>query len=641
MKYLWFISLLLIPVTGHAQGYSSDSRKAVRLFEEAVELARNMDHQAAGETLQKAIRADGNFIEAYQLMAQLCYEDGRMEEAVSYYARTLEIDPEGNPEAYRLLAGMVYLTGDYPRGVQLLEQYLSFPEEQLQNREGGELLLEKCRFAMHAKAHPVPFHPENLGDSVNSVLNEYWPCLSVDGQRLMFTVLLPREGNMTGIVPRFQEDFYISDRDGDAWGGRKNAGRPLNTPDNEGAHSLTADGRYLFFTACNRRDGKGKCDLYFSIRQDGGWSHPVNLGSPVNSGYSEKHPGISADGRILYFSSNRPGGKGGYDIWCSQWTPEGWSAPVNLGDSVNTAGMEISPFLHPDGQSLYFSSTGWPGMGRGDLFLARLKGQNSWSAPVNLGYPINTHNDEFGLTVNARGDRAYFASDRGGGDTDIFTFELPEPLRPVLVSYVEGRVYDARSMKGLSAVIQLIDLESGSVVMEALSEAGEGNYLLALPTDRDYALNVSAKGYLFSSDHFAFRGEHSRTDPFRRDIPLERIRPGTRVVLNNIFFETDSHALLPASRAELDRVLDFLESHPSLSVEIGGHTDERGSPEHNQLLSERRAASVVAYLVEGGVDPGRLRPKGYGEREPVADNETDTGRALNRRTELKILETAE
>jgi outer membrane protein OmpA-like peptidoglycan-associated protein/tetratricopeptide (TPR) repeat protein len=612
------------------------------LFEEAVALARDRDHTGAEEALQKTIRADPDFIEAYQLLAQLAYEEGRLDDAITYYGRTLEIDPGGNPEAYRLLAGLVYQTGDYQRGVDLLERYFSFPIEELQQVQGGEALMEKCRFALHALAHPVPFQPENLGDSVNSALNEYWPCLSVDEQRLMFTVMLPVKGSEESGGPRYQEDFFMAEHNGSAWKGRMNAGSPLNTADNEGAHSLTADGRYLFFTACNRRDGKGRCDLYLSVRKDGGWSTPVNLGSPVNTGYSEKQPSISADGRVLYFSSNRPGGKGAYDIWRSEWTPEGWSVPENLGDSVNTAGLEQSPFLHPDGKSLYFSSTGWPGMGRGDLFFTRMKGEDTWSTPKNLGYPINTYNDEIGLTVNARGDRAYFASDREeSGDTDIFTFELPLAVRPVLVSYLEGRVYDARSMKGLAALIQLIDLESGEVVMEAISGQKEGDYLLALPTDRDYALNVSAEGYLFSSEHFAFRGEHSRRDPFRRDIPLERLRSGTRVVLNNIFFETDSDSLLPASRTELDRVYAFLESHPSLSVEIAGHTDNRGSPEHNQVLSERRARAVVAYLGNRGVDPSRMRPVGYGEGEPVSGNDTEEGRALNRRTELKILDTGE
>ena len=640
MKLAWLILLnLVLSGTSLAQSYSSGSKKAIKRFEEGVEFYQARDHSGAEEALRRAIQADDEFIEAYQLLSQICFDSRRIDEAISYYSRSLEIDPEGNPDGYRLLAGLILRTGDYQQALETVDRFLAFPPEQIHNMEAGVALKEKCLFALRAMENPVPFHPENLGDSVNSALNEYWPSLSVDEQLLMFTVMLPVNPE-EGLVPlHVHEDFFFSKRFGDAWGSRENAGSPLNTMDNEGAHTMTADGRMLYFTACNRRDGKGQCDIYMSRWEQGNWSAPVNLGSPVNSRYSEKHPTVSADGRMLLFTSNRPGGRGSYDIWMSVRSGNSWSVPVNLGDSVNTAGLEQSPFLHPDQRSLYFSSAGWPGMGSGDLFFTRLGRDRTWSQPVNLGYPINTYNDEIGLTVNARGNRAYFASDRESGkDTDIYTFELPAQVRPVLVSYLTGRVYDSRNMKGLGAVIQLIDLETEEVVMETPSAPGEGDYLVSLPTDRDYALNVSAEGYLFYSDHFAFSGEHSRKKPFRRDIPMERIIVGSSVVLNNIFFETDSHQLLPASVAELNRVVDFLVNNPSLAVEIGGHTDSTGTTGHNQELSEKRATAVVQYLSEKGIAANRLVSAGYGDREPVVGNDTEEGRASNRRTELKIIQ---
>ncbi|MEN8158112.1 MAG: OmpA family protein [Bacteroidota bacterium] len=640
MKQAWLI-LLLIVLSGmvRAQHYNSDSKKAVKQFEEAIECYRARDASGAEEALLKAIKADGEFIDAYQLLSQICYDTGRLEEAIEYYATSLEIDPEGNPDGYRLLAGLVIQTGDYRRSLELVERFLSYSPEEVNHWEAGIKLKENCLFAIRAMEQPVPFQPENLGDSVNSELNEYWPSLSVDEQLLMFTVMLP-EYPAEGEAPsHIHEDFFFSKREGDGWSSRKGAGAPLNTMDNEGAQTMTADGRMLYFTACNRRDGKGQCDIYRSTWNRGKWSRPVNLGSPVNTRYSDKHPTISADGRVLIFTSNRPGGKGSYDIWMSQREGDGWSLPVNLGDSVNTAQLEQSPFLHPDQQSLYFSSTGWPGMGQGDLFFSSLNSNNGWSAPVNLGYPINTYNDEIGLTVNAKGDRAYFASDREKGtDTDIYTFELPHEVRPILVSYLSGRVYDSKSMKGLGALVRLIDLETEEVVMEAPSQPGEGDYLVPLPTNRDYALNVTADGYLFYSEHFAFRGEHSRTRPFMRDIPMERIGVGSRVVLNNIFFETDSYRLLAASAAELNRVVVFMEENPSVVVEIGGHTDHTGSDRHNQALSQQRAKAVLDYLAAKGVAAQRLVATGYGDREPVSEGETEKGRALNRRTEFKIIE---
>ncbi len=638
MKRAWIIAfIMLLAGTIHAQSYSTKSKKAIKYFDRAVVLYQENNPEGAEEDLLKSIAVDDRFLEAYGLLAQISYESGRIEEAISYYSTTLEIDPEGNPDGYRLLAGLVLRTGDYDRSLLLLEKFLEFPPEKVNKRESALSMKTNCLFAIEAINKPVPFEPENLGDSVNSELNEYWPCLSVDEEQLMFTVMLPVNPILEDSP--LHEDFYISKRSEGHWGGRENAGSPLNTSNNEGAHSLTADGRMLFFTACNRREGMGQCDIYTSILENGSWTRPVNLGSPVNSAYSEKHPTISADGRVLYFTSSRPGGKGSYDIWKSHWNGQSWSVPENLGDSVNTPGIEQSPFLHPDQRSLYFSSTGWTGMGQGDLFFSRKSTGDVWSEPLNLGYPINTFNDEIGLSVNARGNRAYFASDREGkNNTDIYTFELPIELRPVQVSYLKGRVYDSKSMKGVSALIQLIDLETEEVVIETPSFPPEGDYLVTLPTDRDYALNVAAEGYLFYSDHFAFRGEYSQWEPFQRDIALERIMVGSSVVLNNIFFESDSHLLLAGSMAELNSVLIFMQENPGIAVEIAGHTDSTGSAEHNQVLSGKRAEAVVDFLSSGGIAADRLHAEGYGDRNAVGDNASEEGRAMNRRTELTIIE---
>ena len=631
-RTIWFILLLALAPGLMGQYYSSGSKKAVKRFEEARTCLSQGDLICAEEALLKAIKADREFIEAYQLMAQLCYDQGRLEEAICYYSQTLEIDPEGNPEGYRLLAGMKLMLGDYEGALELAEHYLSLPPERVKNEAAGAKLRESCLFALEAINNPVPFEPENLGPSINSEYSEYWPSLSVDEQMLMFTVMLP------GVENELQEDFYYSTRAEGSWETRSNAGAPLNTSDNEGAQSLTADGRTLWFTACNRRDGQGMCDLYYSTWEEGKWSIPVNAGNIINSRYSEKHPAISADGRILYFTSNRPGGRGSYDIWLSIRGAQGWSKPVNLGDSVNTPGLEQSPFIHPDQRTLYFSSTGWPGMGQGDLFLSRLSSEGEWTLPENLGYPINTHDDDMGLSLNARGDRAYFASDRGeGSDTDIYAFNMPVEKRPVPVSYMQGRVYDSRSFRGIRAVMQLIDLSTEEVVMELESHEGEGDYLLSLPSERDYALNVSAHGYLFYSEHFTFTGQYSQAEPMERDVPLDAIRVGSMVVLHNVFYATGSYELEEISRAELNKVYSFMLENPAIGVEISGHTDNTGTPEHNQKLSEQRAQRVVDYLLEKGMDPQRIKAAGYGEERPVADNRTEEGRALNRRTELEII----
>jgi flagellar motor protein MotB len=637
MKQWIMVCLLVLAGTGSlAQSYTTRSKSAIKRFEKAKRCYEQMDSGCTREQLFRALRSDPEFREALQLLAQVCYEQGEIDEAITYYERSLELAPEENPDGYRLLAGLTMQTGDYRKTLEHIETFLKFPPEQVRNRSEALLIRQSCHFALDAMQNPVPFHPENLGDSVNSEYNEYWPNLSVDESLLMFTVMDPVGSGSSGT--RVQEDFYHSHRSGNGWEKRVNAGSPLNTLDNEGAHTMTADGRVLFFTACNRRDGKGRCDIYRSERVGDQWSTPVNIGSPVNTRYSEKHPTVSADGRKLFFASDRPGGKGSFDIWVSTWSGNRWSAPENLGDSINTAWMEQSPFIHPDQQSLYFSSSGWPGMGQGDLFVSRLGPSGDWSVPENLGYPVNTYSDDIGLSVSAGGDRAFFASDRDSGtDTDLFTFELPLSSRPVPVSYMKGRVYDAANRDGLEARMQLIDLESGEVVMELGTSRPDGEYLMSLPTESSYMFNVTADGYLFYSEHFAFTGIHGKLDPFRMDIPMERIAEGGRVVMNNIFFDVDSHALRLESRTELNRVASFLQAHPELVVEIGGHTDSTGTSSHNKLLSERRAGTVVAYLVGRGVPSENLKARGYGDAVPVGDNETAEGRAINRRTELKIL----
>ncbi len=381
------------------------------------------------------------------------------------------------------------------------------------------------------------------------------------------------------------------------------------------------------------------CDLYYSmVREDGSWSAPVNLGDVVNTKFSEKHPSISPDGRRLYFTSNRNGGKGNYDIWMSERVGNAWSKPVNLGDSINTPGIEQSPFIHPDQKTLYFASDGWPGLGKGDIFLSRLKDEGTWSRAENLGYPINSFNEEIGFIVNARGTRAFYTTNRREGtDTDIYSFQIPEQIRPNPVSYIKGRVYDSRTMKGIGAKFQLIDLESGKLVMESGSNEGEGDYFISLPSGEAYAFNVSQQGYLFYSDHFEIRKSYSQLDPFVKDIPLDPIRQGKMIVLNNIFFDSDSHTLKDISLVELEKIIEFLELNSNLKVEISGHTDNTGAPAYNLDLSQKRADEVVKYLVGKGIEAARLRAKGYGDTVPAGDNSTEEGKAKNRRTELKVL----
>ena len=259
--------------------------------------------------------------------------------------------------------------------------------------------------------------------------------------------------------------------------------------------------------------------------------------------------------------------------------------------------------------------------------------------PENLGYPINTNKEEIGLIVNAKGDKAFYSSDRiKGMGKDIFAFDLYDKVQPLEVSYMKGKVFDNETRERLSAKFELIDLETAKTVYESYSDEETGEFLICLPTDKDYCLNVSKKNYLFFSENFALKGIFEKTEPFLKDVPMQPIKVGESIILKNIFYETDLYNLKKESRIELDKIIKFLHDYPSVKIEISGHTDNTGSFEYNQTLSENRAKSVVEYLISSSISEDRIKYKGYGFSRPVASNDTEEGKAQNRRTELKIIE---
>ena len=508
----------------------------------------------------------------------------------------------------------------------------------VKNKVAAAKSIKNCQFALKAMKKPVPFNPESVGTGINSIDDEYWPSITADGQVLMFT----RQPNkitdpgFTGIV---QEDFYISYFSDNKWQKAFNAGAPLNTIQNEGAQTLSSDGSYMFFTACNRPGGMGNCDIYFSSFTDGKWSEPSNLGAPVNTSHWESTPSISADGKALFFSSSRPGGFGGKDIWLTRLNEKNqWTEPVNLGPTINTDGDEMSPFIHFDGKTLYFASDGRVGMGGFDLFMTRLNDDSTWTEPLNLGYPINTYNDEMGLIIESGGQKAYYSSvrDKSKGK-DIFSFNLYESIRPNPVSYMKGKVFDKETGKLLKAEYELINLSTGKIIMKNMTDE-TGNFQVCLPSGYNYGINVSKPGYLFYSENFMFEGIHTASKPYIKRIVLNPAIVGEKMQLSNVFYEIDSWQLKQESITELDNLAALLAENKNLVIEIGGYTDSTGSLQYNMSLSEKRALSVVNYLIKKGIASDRLKYKGYGNNSPLGDNVTIEGRRLNRRTEAKIIE---
>ncbi len=640
MRNFVLIGLLLISGLLHGQhDYTTDDKRAISHFETARQSYLLRDYTRAETMLNKAIVLEPEFIEAWLILAQVYTDAGNLEASADAYKQAIELDSLFFPNALYFLGLNEMELGWYKDARHNLQRFLAMDDIKDNLKESAREEMLSCDFAIHAIENPVPFEPENLGPNINSEYDEYWPSLSADESMMVFTMLLPIDPQNPLTRANRQEDLYYSVYEEGAWQPARNAGRPLNTYDNEGAQSISGNGRFMVFTACGREDGYGLCDLYFSVWEKGSWSVPDNMGPAINSRHSEKQPSLSADGRFVYFTSDRPGGLGKYDLWMSTRLPDGnWSPPVNLGENINSREFDQSPFIHPDNRTLYFSSTGWPGMGGFDIFMSRRVNDSTWGKPVNLGYPINTHHHEEGLIVNARADMAYFSSTRlSGKGRDIFSFALYEEAQPNRVSYMKGKVFDSQTKRPLEAHFELIDLGTREKVIESSSEPANGEFLVVIPVGADYGLNVSKPTYLFHSENFGFDKVYSRTEPFLKDIALNPIEIGERMVLRNVFYHIDSFALDNKSIVELDKVVMFMRANPSLVVEIGGHTDNTGSRDHNLWLSGKRAGEVAAFLVAHGIKQKRIEFRGYGMEVPVSTNETEEGRAMNRRTELKVL----
>lgn len=635
---LIFIVFCVLTSDGYSQNFHTSSNKALKIYNEGVTAFDYLDFVKAESDFNEAISIDKKFYEAYIMLGELMTKQKRYSEASANYKRAVKLDSLFFRPVFFNLANAELLSGDYFNARIHFKVYLAQTGMSENNRISAAKDVKNCEFALNAVKKPVPFSPVSVGEGINTSDDEYWPSITADGLTMMFT-RQPNLSNNPGFTGLVQEDFYISYFENDEWQKAFNAGAPLNTNQNEGAQTLSSDGSYMYFTACNRPGGLGNCDIYFSAYKDGKWTEPSNLGLPVNSSRWESQPSISADGKTLFFSSSRPGGFGGKDIWFSQLNEQNvWTKPKNLGNVINTVGDEMSPFIHFDGKTLYFASDGRVGMGGFDIFMTRLQNDSTWTEPKNLGYPINTFNDEMGLIIESGGQKAYFSSirDKSKGK-DIFSFNLYESARPNPVSYMKGKVFDKETGKLLKADYELINLSTGKIIVKSVTDE-TGNFLVCLPSGYNYGINVSKPGYLFYSENFMFEGMHTVSKPFIKSIILNPIKVGEKMQLANVFYEIDSWQLKQESMSELNNLVTLLSGNKNLVMEIGGYTDSTGSVEYNIGLSEKRALSVVNYLISNGISSDRLKYKGYGNTSPLGDNVTIEGRKLNRRTEAKIVD---
>ena len=630
----FFLSLLSVLFSGFlfAQKYDAQKvpKKAMATYEKAMLAADDGKYQQALGLLEEAIFSYPTFVDAMLSKAGILGEMKKYPESATAYEAAFAVDPEYAREYYLPYAINLTGSGNFEKALEAIEIFLKQPGLNEQSRKSGEYRKKNILFAIdYKKSNPYneSLAIQNAGDLVNSNVSEYFPSITIDGKKMIFT----RRVNNTN------EDFFMSDKTTGEWSVAAPLSGQINTPMNEGGQQISQDGKWLVYAGCNFQDSYGGCDIYISYKNGESWGTRENIGNAINSEFWESTPCLSPDKNDLYFSSNRPGGIGGSDIYVSHRMANGkWSKAENLGASINTKADESFPFMHADNETLYFTSSGLEGYGGTDIFMAK-KMQGSFGKPLNVGYPINTINNEGSMVVTSDGKKSFYASDRSDskGGLDIYFFELREAIRPLETSWVQGKVYDKKSNSGLNAIVELVDLKTQQLVSRVQTD-NDGNYLTTLPKGRDYAFNVISKGALFYSSQFNTK-EGSAEKGQTLDVPLQPIQVGANMVLKNIFFNTAKYDLLPESLVELDRIVALMKENPTIKIQINGYTDSIGKDADNLALSELRAKAVVAYLTSKGIQQALLSFKGYGASNPIASNETEEGRAQNRRTEMVVV----
>jgi outer membrane protein OmpA-like peptidoglycan-associated protein/tetratricopeptide (TPR) repeat protein len=643
-RLLVFFLLLWIthPVPGQDSCFVALDKKDNKLFEEGVQSFQRGAYHAAANAMLQLVRKYPDLADGYYILG-VSYTKRRNSDftkAKSYFNKVIEVCPKYSPYVHYYLGEIAYSNEDYEATIRHLDLFLEDVDQIKSDADYDRAvqLLDYSRFYKEMLANPVPFNPQ-LVEGISTIENEYLAILSPDNQLAMFTrekKILPDKNSL---VQRsgYQEKFMYSMRDFQgAFPEGTEMPEPFNIYDNEGGATLTADNNTLYYTVCQKDEQSGylNCDIWFSTYTYGFWSEIKNAGARINRADSwESQPSISSDGKTIYFVSDRKGGYGGYDIYRAMKAEDGsWGAVVNLGPMINTSGNEKSPFIHADGKTLYFSSDGWMGLGGYDIFMTKRQEDRLFSKPKNLGYPINSTGDEVGFFVSTDGTTGFFGSNkiRETGGWDLYAFDLYDKVRPEKVLFIKGTIKDESSFEPVKARVELKNVETKKV-NEVPVDSNTGNYVAIAPFTTDYVMTIKKEGYVYESKYIA-KTDTQFQKPAQVDMEVKPIELYKSYKINDIYFEFNSYTLTPESMVVLDQLIEFLELNTLLSIEIRGHTDAIGNDADNLVLSENRAKSVYDYLISNNIPSNRLTYKGYGESMPVATNDTEEGRAKNRRT---------
>lgn len=636
--YISFIVLFMLSC-GSPKSITGQSKK--RTYNKGPQ---KTDYPAAIKSYTKQLASNPKDVKTLIDRGNAYYAIKEYANAETDFEQALKVDPGYSEKVHLYQATVQRLQEKHADAADSYAKYLEKCDGTEPSCKRAERYHAEARFAAEAMSNPVDFNPIQLSESINTTNSQYLPHFTIDGSKMIYTERIGR-----------QEDLYISTLQN----GKLTKGKPiegLNTPYNEGAHCITPDGKQIIFTVCDGQRTFGSCDLFFSSLTKDGWSKPRNLGQGVNSEAWDSQPSISGDGKKLYFSSKRPGGHGGSDLYVASVTDKGWGDVVNLGKMINSSGDDESPFIHHDNRTLYFRSNGHIGMGDFDIFIARRETLNdNFDDIKNIGYPINSAGDEGGLYVSLDGSKGYFASDQtfyegskgqmGKKNLDIYAFDIPVSAKPNPVTYFKTKVTDGDTGQELKALIKITDLESGQEYLSKNTAVGL-DFLVPMPIGKNYSISVVKKGYLYHSENFTLNDQHAAAQPMEKIIEIYAIpmaetsvviTESKPIILNNIFFETGSAVLKSESTLEITNLSNQLKANENLRIKILGHTDNVGSDTDNQKLSEERAKSVYSALIAQGVSASKLAYEGRGESQPIADNDTDEGKQRNRRTEFVVL----
>ncbi len=601
-----------------------------------LRVMREIDNVPAGQSSREVIE--------YETQRPI-----RLNSAIQYFSKTIEVCPEYNIQAYYFLGKLYFTKGMYEESAKFLKHYVS--NRSLIRDEADYIdakkLLKEADFYAEAYRNKVDFNPR-IVSGVSSNLDEYLFCLAPDQETMYYSRRIPQDNSRRSVVSQQARDverFYFSsfNTSKKRFSDGEEMQSPFNRSENEGGATITVDNKYMVFVRCfNMINGYYNCDLYFSEFIGGYWEDIKPIGISVNNPATwETMPSISADGKTLYLVSDRPGGFGGYDIYVSNKGDDGkWSTPVNMGPTINSSGNEKTPFIHSDSQTLYFSSDGHMGFGGYDIFYSKMGEDGKWENPKNIGFPINTERDETGFFVSIDGSKGYYASnvDLKTGeyrDWNLFEFDMPEFARPEKVVLIKGEV---KSETGdiVEAVVSLKNAETKKVT-EIPIDVHDGKYAMVAVLKNDYVLTVKKEGHAYETKFIEAKKpqmEAVQTMSFE----VKPIEIGKTYNLDDINFATASFELTKESKLVIDAFVEFLNDNQTVKVELQGHTDNVGSAASNLTLSENRAKSVFDYIIQNGISASRLKSKGYGQTSPIADNNTEEGRAKNRRTVFVITE---